>query len=175
MYIKDGVGSAHERAAKTLEKATRHLVEEACAFVDSNTSFSQLRDAVIEYTKASSGHTNALLKDVTTASAKTGKSTTKTPAKATPVKNGKNGANAISITFTSRTPPAFKKFMDHFVPLITAAPVEPTDALELAKKHGYKASLNTLRYQLDTYLGIRKFKDDSGASWWAYEPKMKKK
>jgi hypothetical protein len=76
--------------------------------------------------------------------------------------------NGVNIEFTDKTPAAFRAFFPEFVAAIAKGPVKPRWALELAQRHGYKASMNTLRFQLDTYLGVlRKFKDETGEAMWA--------
>lgn len=73
-----------------------------------------------------------------------------------------------TVEFGDKTPPAFKSFFWEFAERLSKEPVRPRDALDMARQHGYGASMNTLRFQLDNYLGIlSKWKDEEGEAWWS--------
>lgn len=76
--------------------------------------------------------------------------------------------NGLQVQFTAKTPESFRSFFAEFLPIIQQRPISPRDAFEMAQRHGYKASLNTLRYQLDAYLGVmKKFKTADGEAMWS--------
>lgn len=184
------MNKSHQKLAVDLNKKTRALAEIACAFIEEpKEHLKALKAAVTKFQAADRAHADDFVRNATVeqngkskgVKAKTQTKTAK-PSKPKAVKSkgvspdeAQVALERIRALYTSRTPESFRRFMDEFVPLIVATPVRPDTALSVAKRHKYEPSLSTLRFQLDTYLGIEKARTDNGDSLWYYAPELRKK